>query len=81
MSWELRAREVRSLENEFYEAGNPLLKTYGKSGVRTEAKSSSGVFDLKAGHAFGKDLLSDTLKLATTISFMGFFLGFCNSTL
>ena len=57
LSWELRAREVRSLENEFYEAGNPLLKTYGKSGVRTEAKSSSGVFDLKAGHAFGKELL------------------------
>ena len=58
LSWELRAREVRSLENEFYEADNPLLKTYGKSGVRTEAKSSSGVFDLKAGHAFGKEVLS-----------------------
>ena len=58
LSWELRAREVRSLENEFYEADNPLLKTYGKLGVRTEAKSSSGVFDLKAGHAFGKEVLS-----------------------
>lgn len=53
LSWELKAATVRPLGNELYEAVNPLLKTYGKQGVRTEAKSSAGTFHLKHGHAFG----------------------------
>ena len=57
LSWELKAREVRPLENDLYKARNPLLKTYGKQGIRTEAKSSSGIFDLKVGYAFGKEAL------------------------
>ena len=57
LSWELKASEVRPQANELYEANNPLLKTYGKQGIRTEAKSSSGIFDLKVGYAFGKEAL------------------------
>ena len=57
LSWELKASEVRPAENDLYKARNPLLKTYGKQGIRTEAKSSSGVFDLRTGYAFGKEAL------------------------
>ena len=57
LSWELKASEIRPLENGLYGASNPLLKTYGKQGIRTEAKSASGVFDLKIGYAFGKEEL------------------------
>jgi lipopolysaccharide export system protein LptA len=57
LSWELGASEVRPRSKELYEANNPLLKTYDKRGIRTEATSSSGIFDLRRGYASGKDVL------------------------
>ena len=47
LSWELRAIEVAPRSDKLYETLKPYLKFFDKSGVRMEAKSSSGVFNLK----------------------------------
>ena len=58
LSWELRAIEVAPRSDKLYETLKPYLKFFDKSGVRMEAKSSSGVFNLKNGFARGDDYLS-----------------------
>ncbi len=58
LAWELRATEVSPLPNELYEAAKPYLKFFDRTGVRMEAKSSSGIFNLKEGFASGDDYLS-----------------------
>ena len=47
-----------SASDELYETVKPYLKFFDKSGVRMEAKSSSGLFHLRNGFARGDDYLS-----------------------
>ena len=58
LAWELRATEVAPRPDELYETVKPYLKFFDKSGVRMEAKSSSGLFHLRNGFARGDDFLS-----------------------
>ncbi len=58
LAWELRATEVAPRPDELYETVQPYLKFFDKSGVRMEAKSSSGLFHLRNGFAHGDDFLS-----------------------
>lgn len=58
LAWELRATEVSPLPNELYKTAKPYLKFFDRTGVRMEAKSSSGIFNLKNGFASGEDYLS-----------------------
>jgi lipopolysaccharide export system protein LptA len=58
ISWELRATEVVPRADELYETINPFMKFFDHTGVRMEAKSSSGIFNLRNGLANGEDYLS-----------------------
>jgi lipopolysaccharide export system protein LptA len=54
----LRATEVSPLSNKLYEVAKPYLKFFDRTGIRMEAKSSSGIFNLKEGFASGENYLS-----------------------
>ena len=58
LAWELRATEVAPRPDELYETVDPFLKFFDRTGVRMEAKSSSGIFNLRDGFANGDDCLS-----------------------
>lgn len=58
LAWELRATEVSPLSNKLYEVAKPYLKFFDRTGIRMEAKSSSGIFNLKEGFASGENYLS-----------------------
>jgi len=58
LAWELRATEVVPRPDELYETVDPYLKFFDRTGVRMEAKSSTGIFNLSNGFANGDDTLS-----------------------
>lgn len=57
LAWELRAAEVSPLPQKLYKTAKPYLKFFDRTGVRMEAKSTSGVFNLRDGLASGDDYL------------------------
>ncbi|MBT3638559.1 MAG: hypothetical protein HN531_16630 [Opitutae bacterium] len=58
LAWELKATEVAPRPDGLYETVDPFLKFFDRTGVRMEAKSSSGIFNLRDGFANGDDCLS-----------------------
>jgi len=57
LAWELRAAEVSPLPDKLYKTANPFLKFFDRTGVRMEAKSTSGIFNLRDGLASGDNYL------------------------
>ena len=57
LSWELKANEVLSVQGDLYHATKPSLSFFGQNRIRMKARSASGIFNVKVGHARGNQVL------------------------